>query len=319
MKAVCRYTYGHAEVIEISEIDIPGPGDKDILIKVHATTISRTDCAILTASPFIMRFITGLTRPKNPVLGTDFAGEVVETGAGVTRFRQGDRVWGFNDMGISSQAEYMCIPEASWVAHVPDRVDYPTAAAGIEGAHYARNFLNKVDIREGQHVMVNGGSGAIGSAMIAMLNARGARVTATCREEHIEEIRKMGADRLINYEKEDFTRDQEQYDFVFDAVGKSTFGKCRRLLKKQGVYISSELGPYVQNPFLALVTPLGSGKKVGFPFPHSAGESLKYSGELISGGAFTPLIDKSYAIEQAAEAYAYVLSGQKKGNVLLKL
>lgn len=319
MKAAQRIEYGNSEVISVAEVEIPEPAENEILVRVHATTVNRTDCAILTASLFIMRLITGVTRPKFPGLGTDFAGVVEKTGSGVGRFQPGDRVWGFNDSCISSQAEYMTLSEKDSVDVMPENIDFITAAASIEGAHYARNFLNKVHLEQGQRALVNGGTGAIGSAMVQMLRSEELRVTAVCRAEHDDVIRRLGADDIVDYQIQDFTQTDKKFDYVFDTVGKSTFGKCKKILTPKGIYISSELGPYGQNPFFAIFTPLTSNKTVKFPFPSSPLESLKYSGELLEKGQFSPLIDRIFPLEEVAEAYKYVLTGQKVGNVVLSI
>ncbi len=319
MKAAYRTKYGESEVLSVREIDIPKPGDEEILIKVAATTVNRTDCANLTGKPLIMHLIIGLFTPKNPVPGTDFSGVVAETGKNVSRFEKGDHVWGFKDNGCSSQAEFMCISEKGPVEKAPANISLTSLAACIEGAHYAINFLNKVKIKEGNRIMVNGGTGAIGSAMIQLLKVKGCHITATCRGMHADLVQDLGAERTIDYEKEDFTKDDEEYDFVFDSVGKSTFGACSKLLKPKGTYISSELGPNAQNPFLALATSLTGSKTVKFPIPLDTNKSLQEMNTLIENGYFKPLIDRILPLEQAAEAYAYVLSGQKAGNVILQI
>ncbi|MFN7120172.1 MAG: NAD(P)-dependent alcohol dehydrogenase [Saprospiraceae bacterium] len=289
------------------------------MIKVYATTVNRTDCAIVTGKPFIMRFFTGLFKPTSPTPGTDFAGMIEAVGKDVTDFKVGDRVWGFDDNGLGSQAEYMTLAADKAIITIPDHITYEQAAASAEAAHYAYNFINKVNIKAGDKVMLNGATGAIGSAALQMLKNMGVTVTATCRGQHIELVKSLGTDRVINYETEDFTKDSERYHFVFDAVGKSTFSKCKPLLHPGGVYISSELGPGAQNPLLALITPLLGGKKVIFPIPLDIKRSLHFIKKLLEEGKFTPLIEKCYPLEQIAEAYQYVMRGQKVGNVVIEM
>ncbi|MBT8292673.1 MAG: NAD(P)-dependent alcohol dehydrogenase, partial [Eudoraea sp.] len=284
-----------------------------------ATTVNRTDCANLRAKPDIMRLTMGLFRPKKHILGTDFAGVVEQSGSGTSRFQPGDRVFGMDDSGLASQAEYLVISDKKAISKIPENTPIEQAVASVEGAHYALNFINKVKLNPGQKVMVNGGTGAIGSAMIQLLVHFGAEVTASCRPEHKEAVRKLGAKRTIDYTQTDFTKDNERFDYVFDSVGKSTFFKCKPLLKKKGVYISSELGPYIQNPFLALLTPLFGGKQVRFPLPVNIQHSLDLMHKLLGSGEFNPLIDCSYLLEEVSAAYAYVESGQKVGNVVLKM
>jgi len=317
MKAAIRTTYGPPETLSIQEVEKPVPRDNEILVRVHATTVNRTDCAVLTGKPFIMRLFTGLFKPTLPSTGTDFAGIVEAVGNNVQTFKPGDRICGFYDQGLGSHAEYLALPETKAIITIPENMAFEQAAASMEAAHYAINFLNKLELHAGQNVMVNGGTGAIGSALIQLIKNKGATVTATCRTEHMEQVRSLGAQTVVDYTREDFTQDKQLYDYVFDAVGKSTFGKCKRLLKPGGVYISSELGPGVQNPFLALLTPLFGGKKVIFPLPTDIKASLAYIREMWKTGGFTPLIDRRYPLEQITEAFNYVASGQKVGNVVL--
>ncbi len=319
MKAAIRRKYGKPEVLTVEKIPIPIPKNNEVLVKVHATTVNRTDCAILTGEPFIMQFFIGLGKPKLPTLGTDFAGVVAEVGKDVKSLKVGDKVWGFGDEGIDSQAEYMCIEEKEGVGLMPENSSFEEAAASLEGAHYAYNFINKVGLKAGEKILVNGATGAIGSAMVQFLKAQNLYVTAVCNTKNIDRIKALGADKIHDYIQEDFTQDEEKYDCIFDAVGKSTFGICKPLLKKKGVYISSELGPKAQNPFLALITPLLGGKKVMFPFPSNVRKSMEVIKGLVEKDQFKPLIDRYYPLEEIAEAYRYVLTGEKTGNVVIRI
>jgi NADPH:quinone reductase-like Zn-dependent oxidoreductase len=317
MQAAYRKHY--ADTLTVREVAQPVAGPEEILVKVHATTVNRTDCAVMTGKPFIMRFFTGLMKPTSPIPGTDFAGEVVAIGDKVCLFKQGQRVFGFNDQGLGSQAEYVAVSETQAIAEIPQNVSYPQAAASLEAAHYAYNFLSKVKLAAGAQVLVNGATGGIGSAMVQFLRHAGVRVTATANTKNLALIQKLGAEKVINFENEDFTRIEDRFEFVFDAVGKSTFGKCRHLLNPKGIYISSEPGPWLQNPLLALITPLLPGKTVKFPLPIDIRRSIKFISELLLLGAFRPVIDRKYPLEQIADAYAYVGSGQKTGNVVVEL
>lgn len=319
MKAAVRTQYGPPASLQILDLPKPIPRENDILVRVHASTVNRTDVAVLTGKPFIMRFFTGLVKPTLPSTGTDFAGVVEAVGTNVQTFKPGDRVCGFDDQGLGSHAQYLVVPHTKAIITLPDNITYEQAAASLEAAHYAINFLNKLPLQAGQTVMLNGGTGAIGSAMVQFLKNKGVAVTATCRTEHLELVRSLGAQKVIDYTREDFTQDERQYDFVLDAVGKSTFGKCKRLLKPGGIYISSELGPGAQNPFLALLTPLTGGKKVIFPLPTDIKASLAHIKSMWEQGAFSPLIDKRYPLEKIGEAFVYVASEQKVGNVVLSL
>lgn len=319
MKAALRVQYGPPSALHIGEVSKPTPKPREILVKVYATTVNRTDCAVLTGWPLAIRLFTGLFKPKMPITGTDFAGQVEAIGQEVQNFKIGDQVWGFNDNGLGSHAEYLCIAENKAVLKMPQGFSYPEAVASAEGAHYAVNFLNKVKLQEGQRVLVNGGTGAIGSALIQILKPLGIHVTAVCASPHLDRVKSLGADRVIDYAAQDFTQLEEQFDFVLDAVGKSTFFRCRPILKPQGVYISSELGPGWQNIFLALFTPLLGRKKVIFPVPTDILKSMSTMLELSEAGKFRPLIDRVYPLEKITEAFEYVGNRQKIGNVIIDL
>nr|MBX2817409.1 NAD(P)-dependent alcohol dehydrogenase [Saprospiraceae bacterium] len=238
MKAALRRTYGSEEVIRIEDIPITPLKPGEILVKVHATTVNRTDIGVLTGRPLIFRLFIGL-RPKRKILGTDFAGIVAKTAGDVSEFAEGDAVFGFHDEGLQSQAEYVVMNEKGNIMPIPEGIDMATAAASLEGAHYALNFVNKVKLLPTDRILLNGATGAIGSAALQFLKANGHHVTAVANTKNMALIKSLGADKLYDYEKEDFTTDPDQYPFVFDAVGKSSFGKCKKLLTRRGVYISS--------------------------------------------------------------------------------
>ena len=319
MKAAVHTRYGPPDVVRISELDKPSATDNEVLVKVHATTVNRTDSGLRAAKPFINRLFTGLRRPRVTVLGNEFAGEVEAVGRGVTSFKVGDRVFGYNGTRFGAHAEYVAMPQDGSLATMPANVTYEEAAASTEGSHYALSLIRKAKIRSGQDVLVNGATGAIGSAAVQLLKHLGANVTAVCDTEHTELVRGLGAGRVIDYLAEDFTKDTQTYDVVLDAVGKSSFGRCKRLLKPGGIYLSTDLGPLSLNPLLALTTPLFGGKKVMFPIPRDDQEMVRYLQELIQSGAFKPLIDRRYRLDEIIEAYRYVETGQKIGNVVISL
>jgi NADPH:quinone reductase-like Zn-dependent oxidoreductase len=301
----------------MSEVAKPIVKDNEVLVRIHATTVNRTDCGFRAAKPFIVRFFSGLTRPRVTVLGNEFAGEVEEIGNDVTSLKVGDRVFGYNDNEFGAHADYMAISEDGSLAAMPANLTYFEAAPSTEGSHYALSFIRTAKIQVGQHVLVNGATGAIGSAAVQLLKSLGAQVTATCDTGNVELVRGLGADRVVDYTAEDFTQDEQRYDVVFDAVGKSSFGRCRRLLKPGGVYLSSDLGPLSQNPFLALITPLFGRRKVRFPIPKHDKDMARHIGELIEAGEFKPVIDRTYRFDQIVEAYKYVETGRKIGNVVI--
>ncbi|MEX0275473.1 MAG: NAD(P)-dependent alcohol dehydrogenase [Flavobacteriaceae bacterium] len=316
MKAVTRRAYGTPEILAISEIDMPKIKDDEVLVRVRAVTVNRTDCGILTGKPYIIRAFVGPIRPAM-VPGTDFAGEVRAVGRKVSRYKVGDRVFGFYDEGFKSQAQYMAISVKKAIVHIPDGVSFQEAVASTEGFHYANNFINKIASSK-KKVLVNGATGAIGSAALQILKHMGCYVTAVGNTKNLELLGNLGADKVIDYEKEDFTRDTEQYDIILDAVGKSSFKKCKPLLGPSGIYLSSELGPYAQNTYLPLLT-LFQGKRVVFPLPTNCKRSILYAQDLLSKGLFKPVIDRVYPMEEIREAYKYVLTGQKTGNVVIAI
>lgn len=317
MLASTRAQYGPPEVITLKEVANPIPQAKEILVRVHASSISRTDCGILWGSPWAIRLFTGLIRPKLSITGSDFAGEVVAVGKQVSQFKIGDRVFGFDDNGLPAHAEFLSVKEDKAIAHIPEGISYEEAAASAEGAHYAYNYVRKIRSFGGHRVMVNGGTGAIGSAGIQFLAHFGHQITATARGKHLDLVRALGAQRVINYEQEDFTHDSELYDVVFDSVGKSSFGKCKSILKPKGIYMSSELGPRSENPFLALLSPLMPGKRVSFPVPVDIKGSLAFIRDRLSDGSFKPIMDRTYKLKNIQEAFSYVRQGQKVGNVVI--
>jgi NADPH:quinone reductase-like Zn-dependent oxidoreductase len=319
MKAAVRTRYGPPDVVRISAVEKPTAKNDEVLVKVHATTVNRTDCGLRAAKPFIWRFFTGLLRPRVRILGNEFAGEVQAVGSGVRSFEVGERVFGFNGSG-GAHAEYLTMPEDGWLATIPADLTYEEVAPGTEGSQYALSMVRSAKVQRGQVVLVNGATGAIGSAAVQLLRQVGARVTAVCGTEHVALVKGLGADRVIDYTAEDFTKDEQAYDVVLDAVGKSSFGRCRRLLKPRGIYVSSDLGPLSQNPILALITPLLGGKKVRFAIPRTPGQELaRYFRRLIGSGEFRPLIDRRYPLDQIVEAYRYVETGQKVGNVVISV
>jgi NADPH:quinone reductase-like Zn-dependent oxidoreductase len=319
MKAAVQTRYGRPDVVRISEVEKPTPKHNEVLVKVHATTVNRTDCACRAAKPFFMRLFTGLIRPRATVLGNEFSGVVAAVGGGVTSFEVGDRVFGYNEGPFGAHAEYMAIPEDGSLATMPVNVTYEEAAPSTEGSHYALTHIRAAKVQNGQDVLVYGATGAIGSAAVQLLRSLGANVTAVCDTDNLEMVRGLGATKVIDYTTQDFTNDEQAYDVVLDSVGKSSFSQCKRLLKPDGIYISSELGPAAQNPFLALIAPIHGGKKVMFPIPKHDQEMVRFFKDLIESGDFKPVIDRTYPLDQIVEAYRYVETGQKIGNVVISL
>ena len=317
MRAAVHTTYGPPDVVQILDVPRPTTKDNELLIKVHATTVNRTDCGYRMAKPFILRAFTGLTKPRRRVLGTEFAGVVAAVGGRVTSFQVGDRVFGYCEGRFGAHAEYMAIAENGLLATIPSEMSFEDAAPATEGSHYALAFIRTGKVRSGQDVLVYGATGGIGSAAVQLVNALGASVTAACAGEYSDLVKGLGADRVIDYTATDFTKDAQRYDVVMDAVGKSTFGRCKPLLKPNGIYLSSELGPFGQNLMLPLVTSLRPGRKVKFPFPKDDPGMARHIKELMESGAFKPVIDRRYPLDRIVDAYRYVESGQKIGNVVI--
>jgi NADPH:quinone reductase-like Zn-dependent oxidoreductase len=321
MKAVVYTKYGPPDVLQLKEVAKPVPGDNEVLIKVYATTVNRTDCATIRAKPFFARIFTGILRPKKEIPGTEFAGRIEAVGEKVKSFKAGDKVFGFNDQGSSSHAQYLIISEDKGLTTIPKDLTYEQAAASTEGAHYAYNSIKNAKIESGQRTLVYGATGAIGSAAVQLLKYFNVYVAAVCNTKNIGLVESLGADKVIDYTKEDFTKDEEKYNFVFDAVGKSSFAKCKLLLQPGGVYISSDLGYMAQNVFLPLITPIIKpiigNKKTVSPFPTDIKGSLLLIKDLIEQGKFKTVIDREYPLEQIVEAYKYVEKGQKTGNVVI--
>jgi len=319
MNAIVYKKYGSPSVAELTNVAKPIPKENEVLVKVYASTVNRTDAGLRSAQYFISRFFTGLIRPKNQILGCEFSGCIAQIGNKVTLFNIGDRVFGFKDHDAGGHAEFLTIKETGAISTIPKQLSYLEAAPITEGAHYALNDIRAALVKEGQNVLVNGATGSIGSAAVQLLKYYGAIVTAVCSSKNKELVKSLGADFIIDYETSDFTKTDKRFDFIFDAVGKSSFQKCKPLLRRKGIYISTELGKYSANIFFALITPIFNGKKVMFPLPVMNKEVIQLLSDLIEQGKFMPVIDKVYEMPQIVEAYTYVESKQKIGNVVLKI
>jgi NADPH:quinone reductase-like Zn-dependent oxidoreductase len=319
MKAIIHTRYGPPEVVTLMEIEQPKPKDNELLVKVITSTVNRTDAGFRSAEYFVSRFWSGLFRPKQQTLGCEFSGIVVEIGKNVAAFKLGDRVFGFNDETFGGHAEYLTIAEHKAIDTLPCNIDFDAGAAITEGSHYALCDIKASQIKEGQSAMVYGATGAIGSAAVQLLKNMGVKVTAVCNSKNVELVKSLGADNVIDYQTQDFTATTEKFHLIFDAVGKISFKKCKCMLTAKGVYISTELGKNAENVFLALFTPFAGGKRVIFPIPIIDKEILAYLKQLVECNKFRPVIDRAYKMNQIVEAYKYVGSGQKTGNVLLKI
>ncbi len=316
MRAVVHDRYGPPDVLRLEDVPRPVPKDDEVLVRIHATTVNRTDTGFRSAEFLVARFFTGLLRPKRKILGSEFAGEVEAVGAAVSHFAVGDRVFGVNAKG-GAHAEFISMQESAPLAHMPTGSTFEEAAAVCDGALLALWVLRRVNVRKGQKILVYGASGSIGTAAVQLARYFDADVTAVCNTKNVELVSSLGADEVIDYTKDDFTKTGERYDLVFDAVGKLSFGRCRGSLKPGGTYATTDLGFLWQNPFLALWTSRIGDKTVLIPLPRHTKKDVLFLKELIEAGKYRAVIDRSYPLEQVVEASRYVETGQKTGNVVL--
>ena len=316
MKAVVNERYGSPNVLDIREIPKPEPKAGEILVKVHATTVGRTDSCALRAHPFFMRPSAGMLRPKRTVLGLDFAGTVDAVGEGVTQLSASDRVFGLTPGGYGAHAEYVCIPEDAAISVMPPGKRFHEVVVG-EGAWYANTYLKTFNLQSGHKILIYGASGAIGTAALQLSKIYGAEVTAVVSTPHLELARDLGADYVVDYTAEDFTKIGERFDFVLDAVGKTTFFRCRPLLKPQGVYSATDLGPGWQNIWLALWSSLTRSGQVVMPMPRTDRPFIEFLSARMQAGEFRAVIDRRYPLQDIASAYRYVETEQKVGIVVI--
>lgn len=312
MRAAVHDHYGPPEVVRVEEVEPPVPGDDEILVRVQATTVNRTDCHRRAASPFVWRLMLGLRRPKQQVLGMEFAGVVESVGSAANGFAVGDEVFGLKRFG--AHAELLCIPARRLVAHKPDNVTFEQAAAVLDGAVSALACLRRAGVGQGKNVVVYGASGSIGTAAVQLAKHLGARVTAVCNTKNVELVRSLGADDVLDYTAgEDFTTNRGAYDSVVDAVGKHSFMRSRRALEPGGIYVSTD---GLRNIALGAISRLGS-RRVALPIARARKEDVLLLEQLLEDGRYRAVIDRTYPLEEIVEASRYVETGQKTGNVVL--
>ncbi len=318
MRAAVHTRYGSPDVIAVRDVPKPEPKPGDVLVGVHATTVSRTDCGMLRAHPFFIRSMTGLLRPKLSILGMDFAGVVEAVGANVSSFEPGDRVFGFSPDEFGAHAEYLCVPEDGPITHMPAGVPFDEAVL-CEGAWYADTYLKAFGLGSGHRILIYGGSGAIGSAAVQLAKSYGAEVTAVVSTPHLELVRSLGAVRAIDYTAEDFTRIGDTFDFVLDAVGKTSYLRCRGLLKPGGVFSATDLGPGWQNIALSMWSSITGSGRVVFPMPKSSKAVVESIAARMAAGELRAVIDRHYPLGEIVDAYHYVETAQKTGIVVIEV
>jgi NADPH:quinone reductase-like Zn-dependent oxidoreductase len=316
MRAVVHDRYGPPDVLRLEEVEQPIPKQDEILVKIYATTVARTDVSFRRAKPVLFyRFVTGLRRPRRRTLGSELAGEIEAVGAAVIECAVGDRVFGSSGLRFGAHAEFICLRESALLAPMPAGMSFVEAAAVCDGALKALDALRRADLREGQRIVVYGASGAIGTAAVQLAKYFGAEVTAVCNTKNLDLARSLGADTVIDYTQEDFTGKGQTYDIIFDAVGKHSFRQCRSSLKRGGTYLATD---NVQNLILTWWTSRIGERRVLFPIPpRYTRQDVVFVKELIEAGKFRAVIDRCYPLEQVVEATRYVETEQKTGNVVL--
>ena len=324
MRAVVYDTYGPPEVLHLEDVALPVPKEDDVLVKVHATTVNRLDVhtreANRSSGPVVSvlsRLVSGVRRPRQPILGSEFAGEVQAVGAAVTEFAVGDHVFGNSGLRFGAHAEFMCMRESARIAHMPAGMSFQDAAPATDGALNALTCLTAADLRKGKTILIYGASGAIGTAGVQLARHFGADITAVCNTKNLELVKSLGADTVIDYTREDFTKNGHAYNVIFDAVGKLSFTQCIGSLEPGGLYLPTDgFGNLVR----AMMPSRAGAKKVVFQIPpRQTKQDVAFLKELIEAGKYKPVIDRSYPLEDVIEATRYVETQQKTGNVVLTI
>ena len=320
MKAVVQDRYGPPEVLRIEEVERPVPKDDELLIRVRASTVTQTDTHARRADLFLWRLVFGLRRPRSRTLGVELAGEVVAVGSAVRQFKVGDEVFGHPSTLFGAHAEYVCLSERAALALKPAGMSFEEAAAVCDGASQALDTLRQADVREGRRLVIYGASGSLGSAAVQLAKHFGAHVTAVCGTDHVELVRSLGADEVVDYRQQDFTKNGQTYDAIIDAVGKYSFRRGRRSLKPGGIYVATDGGRFmVETIALLVVTRWVGSKRVRSGIGRRRKEDVLFLKELIEAGEFRAVVDRRYPMDQAVEAHRYVETWHKAGNVVLTI
>jgi NADPH:quinone reductase-like Zn-dependent oxidoreductase len=324
MKAVVYDNYGPPDVLRLEEVERPAPKEDEVLVKVHATTVNRSDVHTREANrssglaiSFLARMVSGPRRPRQRILGSEFAGEVVEAGAAVKEFAVGDRVFGNSSLRFGAHAEFMCVRESARMSHMPAGMSFEDAAPITDGGLNALTCLKQADLRKGRRILIYGASGAIGTAAVQLARYFDADVTAVCGTKNLKLVKSLGADRVIDYTQEDFTKSGQTYHVIFDAVGKHSFKRSRDSLEPGGIFLPTD---GFENLFLALWPSRKEDKRVVFQIPpRQPKQDVIFLKELVEAGKFRPVIDRRYPLEDVVEATRYVETEQKTGNVVLTI
>jgi NADPH:quinone reductase-like Zn-dependent oxidoreductase len=318
MQAIVRTRYGSPDVLEIRQVPKPEPKSNEILIRVYATTVSRTDCGMLRAHPFFMRLASGLFRPKLTILGMDFAGVVAAVGSGGTSFDVGDRVFGLSPDTFGAHAEYLCLPADGQIAKMPWDKDFDEVVL-CEGAWYAQTCLEQLGLTAGQNILIYGASGAIGTAAVQLAKFYGAEVTAVVATRHLQLAQSLGADHVIDYTAQDFTQLDGAFDSMLDAVGKTRFLKCRRLLKPGAKFAATDLGPWWQNLAFAAWSSVTGNGRFSIPFPRKSKGFVGFLKARLEASQLRAVVDRSYPLDEVPGAFRYVETAQKTGIVVINV
>ncbi len=316
MQAVVFHSYGGPDRLTLRRVPLPIPGKGEVRVRIRTTTVTRTDTCTLRAHPFFARAMTGWLTPKIRTLGMDFAGDIEALGKDVTEFQIGDRVFGLVPDQYGAHAEYLCLPAQGAIAHIPETLFYDDAVVG-EGAWYASATTQVLEA--GQTCLIYGASGAIGTAAVQLAKVRGAHVTAVVGTRHLELANKLGADRVVDYQTEDFTQIGERFDLVLDAVGKTSWFACRPLLGPRAIFAATDLGPFWSNIVLSGWHSLTRRSRVRVPYPEDAPGFVRHLASLMAQGRFTGVFDRRFSLDQIAEAFRYVETGQKTGIVRVQV
>ncbi len=316
MKAITCRSYGPPEVLKIEDLPVPGPREHEILIEVHASAVNSADWRLRQPDPAAARLFFGLLRPRNPVPGGVLAGIVKSIGGKVTRLRPGDRVFGSTGLKFGAHAEYACLPESAALAIMPGKLSFRDAAAVPFGGLTALHFLRRAEIKPAQRVLIYGASGSVGTAAVQIAKYYGAEVTAVCSHANLGLVKSLGADHLIDYNASDFSEKRGAYDVVFETVGKTTFSTCIRALKASGVLL---LGSASAGQTLRAVWSLATKTRVIAGMTGESAADMEFLAGLLESGSLRAVVDKTYPLEQTAQAHQYAQAGHKKGNVVVEI